>query len=422
MYMPRLLRSALLLCLFLLTLAPARGAEPGEIRITAANGTELTLLRHAAEGEFLVLWVGGSGGLTERGRLVGQALAGMGIEVWQIDFAETLFQMGGSNFLRNLDPHYLVELIEIAHARSGKKIVLFSRGYGAIPVLRAATLWQLASDTRAHLSGVILVSPDLLAGVPELGMEPEYLPISRATNIPLMIMQAGQRSNRSYFPRLLEQLRSRNPNVYYSFMPGVAGLFYHGDTSPATLAKLARLPAELPGVIRLLDATPRDNIAPAYTPPGKITARLDSVLKPYRASPIPTPINLQDAEGKQFVLKDYTGRITVVNFWASWCPPCVEEIPSLNRLIEKMRGNPFELVSINYAESPETIAAFLKQVRVDFPVLLDRDASVATQWNVIAFPSTFVIGPDGKIRYGVNAAISWDSQDVVNKLNRLLEK
>jgi len=420
--MPRLLSTTLLLLISALSVAAGKAAAPEEIHFTAANGTDLTLYRHAAEGEFLVLWVGGSGGLTERGREVGTALATRGIEVWQIDFAETLFQMGGSNFLRNLEPRYIVELIEIGHARTGKKVVLFSRGYGAIPVLRAATLWQQASDTRAHLSGVILISPDLLAGVPELGMAPEYLPISRATNIPLMIMQAGQRSNRSYFPRLLEQLRSRNPNVYYSIMPGVAGLFYHGDTSPATLAKLARLPAELPGAIHLLEATPRDGVAPAYTPPGKITARLDSVLKPYRANPIPPTIDLQDAGGKRFVLNDYTGRITVVNFWASWCPPCVEEIPSLNRLLAKMRSKPFELVSINYAESPETIAAFLKQVRVDFPVLMDRDASVATQWNVIAFPSTFVIGPDGKIRYGVNAAISWDSQDVVDKLNKLLEQ
>jgi len=422
MSMPRLLSTTLLLLISALSVAAGKAAAPEEIHFTAANGTDLTLYRHAAEGEFLVLWVGGSGGLTERGREVGTALATRGIEVWQIDFAETLFQMGGSNFLRNLEPRYIVELIEIGHARTGKKVVLFSRGYGAIPVLRAATLWQQASDTRAHLSGVILISPDLLAGVPELGMAPEYLPISRATNIPLMIMQAGQRSNRSYFPRLLEQLRSRNPNVYYSIMPGVAGLFYHGDTSPATLAKLARLPAELPGAIHLLEATPRDGVAPAYTPPGKITARLDSVLKPYRANPIPPTIDLQDAGGKRFVLNDYTGRITVVNFWASWCPPCVEEIPSLNRLLAKMRSKPFELVSINYAESPETIAAFLKQVRVDFPVLMDRDASVATQWNVIAFPSTFVIGPDGKIRYGVNAAISWDSQDVVDKLNKLLEQ
>ena len=205
-------------------------------------------------------------------------------------------------------------------------------------------------------------------------------------------------------------------------MHGVAGLFYDGDSSPATLRKLQRLPQELVGVIRLLDATRRDGVAPAYTLPGKITARLDSVLKPYRAEPIPPTISLRDVNGARVVLEQYRNKITIVNFWASWCPPCVEEIPSLNRLMAKMRGKPFALVSVNYAESPETISAFLKQVRVDFPVLMDRDGSVSAQWNVIAYPSTFVIGPDGKIRYGVNAAISWDSQDVVDKLNSLLDK
>lgn len=421
MYAAHLLRSALLLGVVLVPVAPLHAATE-DITITVANGTELTLLRHDAEGEYLVLWVAGSGGLTERGRQMAETLAGQGIEVWQIDFAETLFQMGGSNFLRNLDPRYLVELIETAHRRSGKKIVLFTRGYGAIPVLRAATLWQQQPGTRARVSGVILISPDLLAGVPELGMQPEYLPISRATNLPLMIFQAGKRSNRAHFPRLLRELHSRNSNVYYGIMPGVAGLFYHGDTSPATLEKLKRLPDELPGVIRLLEATSRDNVPPAYTLPGRITARLDSSLKTYRANPVPPAIRLQDVNGENVVIDDYRNRITVVNFWASWCPPCVEEIPSLNRLMARMRGKPFELVSINYAESSETVASFLKQVRVDFPVLLDSDGSVTTQWNVIAYPSTFVIGPDGRIRYGVNAAISWDSQDVVNKLTRLLEQ
>jgi peroxiredoxin len=108
-----------------------------------------------------------------------------------------------------------------------------------------------------------------------------------------------------------------------------------------------------------------------------------------------------------------------VNFWASWCPPCVAEIPSLNRLREQMQELPFELISINYAESPEKIRAFLQRVSVQFPVLVDPNGKVSQQWKVIGFPSTFVIGKDGKIKYGVNAAIHWDTPEVVNTLKAL---
>ena len=112
----------------------------------------------------------------------------------------------------------------------------------------------------------------------------------------------------------------------------------------------------------------------------------------------------------------------MINFWASWCHPCLEEIPSLNRLRNKMRGKPFQLISVNYAESAETIKAFLKQVKVDYPVLLDPNGEIATQWNVIAYPSTFVIGSDGKIHYGVNAAIAWDAPEVIHLLEGLMPK
>ena len=84
-----------------------------------------------------------------------------------------------------------------------------------------------------------------------------------------------------------------------------------------------------------------------------------------------------------------------------------------------MQGQPFELITINYAESAKTIHEFMQKVSVQFPVLLDPKGMTAQRWNVIGFPSTFVIGPDGHIRYGVNAAIHWDSEEVVNTLKAL---
>ena len=127
-------------------------------------------------------------------------------------------------------------------------------------------------------------------------------------------------------------------------------------------------------------------------------------------------------DGKTVSLNDFRGKVVLLNIWATWCPPCVEEIPSLNRLKQEMQGNKFQLISINYAESPQHIREFMRKVAVDFPVLVDPDGKLSAQWKVVAFPSTFVIGPDGNIHYGVNAAIHWDAPEVVQQLNQLAEK
>ena len=86
-----------------------------------------------------------------------------------------------------------------------------------------------------------------------------------------------------------------------------------------------------------------------------------------------------------------------------------------------MQGKPFELISINYAEKADTIKEFMKMVNVEFPVLLDENGLESASWKVIAFPSTFVIGRDGLIHYGVNAGIEWDTPEVLTVINKMLQ-
>lgn len=424
--MPYLIRSVVIL-LLVLHIPPSFAEDDlafpdTEISITARDGIELSLHHYPAQGDFLVIWIASGYGMSQRDVQLAYGLAQTGVEIWQIDFAQTLFQVGGSNFMRNLNPNYVVDLIQSAHARTHKKILLLSNSYGAIAALRGATLWQQQPAQAERLSGVILFSPDLYASIPDLGLDPDYLPIVRATNIPLMIYQAGKRSNRWQLPQLLQQLNTSNQHVFFKLMLPVTSIMYQGDTDPATLRQLQTLPLELGQVIRLLDSIPTPATSPVYTFRQKSVARLDSRLKPYRAQPQPKPITLSTVDAIQYDIQNYKGKVSVINFWASWCPPCVEEIPSLNRLRKKMQGKPFQLISVNYAESPAVIQAFLKRVDVEFPVLLDTTGEVSAQWNVIAYPSTFVIGSDGKIHYGVNAAIAWDASDVIRKLDALLPK
>jgi peroxiredoxin len=391
-----------------------------EVRVRTHDGNDLSLYQYPASGDTLLVWIGGNG-WRDRSIQLARDFKKRGIEVWQIDFAENLMQTPSSTFMRNLDAQYVADVIDAAHQRTGKRVVLFAHAFAAIPALSGATLWQQRKVHHGKLLGAILFSPDLVTGLPALGKDPEYLPITRVTNIPLMLYQGSLHGSSKEFSRLLNELNSHNPNVFYTILPGVTGVFHHSEASPATYALLKNLPQHMHALFNLFSTLTIPVTTTAYVAPAQtLSAGLDIQLQQFSGKPVPPTIDLKDANGKRYKRTDYRGKITVVNFWASWCAPCVAEIPSLNRLREQMQGLPFELISINYAESPVKIREFMQKVSVQFPVLIDPKGKVAQQWNVIAFPSTFVIGADGQIQYGVNAAIHWDTPEVVNSLKALV--
>jgi peroxiredoxin len=94
----------------------------------------------------------------------------------------------------------------------------------------------------------------------------------------------------------------------------------------------------------------------------------------------------------------------------------------MNRLAAAYDAKDFGIVSINFKEAPEHVLAFMKRVNVDFPVLIDRDGAVSARWSVFAFPSTFLLDQHGNIRYSVNTAIEWDSDEVKAIIGPLLNE
>ena len=416
--------SSFLLSLFVSLSCPldawAKLSLPGtEVKVVTHDGNDLTLYQYPASGGDLVLWIGGNG-WHDRTTQLATDFAGNGIEVWQIDFAEALMQTSSRSFLRNLDARYVADIIDAAHQRTGKRVILLAQAFGSIPLLRGATLWQQRKNHQGVLLGAILFSPDLSTGLPSLGKDPEYLPITRATNIPMMIYQGSLHSSPRQFSQLLAELNSNNPYVFFKILPGVNSSFYKEETGVESLELLKSLPGKSKDLFRMFESLPARVSGTTYVQAGQVSGlRPDIQLKTFQGNPLPPAIDLLDSSGKRFKLADYRGKVTVVNFWASWCPPCVAEIPSLNRLREQMQGQPFELISINYGESTEKIREFMQQVNVEFPVLLDPGGKVSQHWNVIGFPSTFIIGKDGKIHYGVNAAIHWDTPEVINTLKSL---
>lgn len=421
-------------CLLLLLSLATLTAYSNESLSVDVLSEELTVDRYPATGDQLVLFISTGYEQPERISKVSAGVAELGIEFWHINLVENLFLPRSTGTFREMDGSYVAGLITQAHAITGKQVTVMTRAYASIPVLRGIRKWQqqqisgkngLNPNKLAdiYLNGVILLSPELYIKIPELGLDPIFAPIASATNVPVVLFQSGSRGNRWQMENVIAELQKGGAQVYSKIFPGVTGIFYAADNSPETIKLISSLPAEIESVNRFLVRTDTPIEAqPLNVKQIAADGRLDMSLRPFKGNPVPAPLGLFSASGDRVSYAGYRGKVTVVNFWATWCRPCVEEIPSLNRLREQMKGKPFELISVDYAENQETIQAFMKEVDVDFPVLLDVDGKVSAQWNVLVFPSTFVIAPDGKIVYGVKGGIHWDAPEIVGQINALLNE
>jgi len=142
-------------------------------------------------------------------------------------------------------------------------------------------------------------------------------------------------------------------------------------------------------------------------------------LKPWSGGATP-PLVLRDVQGREHKLSDYRGKVIVLNFWATWCDPCREEMPSMQRLQDKLAGKPFAILAVDYGEGVPRVNDFLKKVPVRFTVLLDRDTSAASAWKVKVLPTTLVLDSRHRIRYSVVGDLEWDSPKVEGAIRKLL--
>jgi cytochrome c biogenesis protein CcmG, thiol:disulfide interchange protein DsbE len=142
-------------------------------------------------------------------------------------------------------------------------------------------------------------------------------------------------------------------------------------------------------------------------------------LKPW-SGPAPA-LELADLQGKSHRLADYRGSVVLVNFWATWCEPCREEMPSMERLRASLEGQRVVVLAVNLAEPESRIHRFLEAVPVRFPILLDRDAKVAKAWQAKLLPATYIVAPDGSVRYRHLGELDWSAPDVRAQILALLK-
>ena len=114
----------------------------------------------------------------------------------------------------------------------------------------------------------------------------------------------------------------------------------------------------------------------------------------------PAPdFTLKSDNGKNLKLSEHRGDVVLINFWASWCGPCRQEMPLLSELHDKYKALGFTVLGVNVEQDSDEAKKLLKEMPVTFPVLFDNDSTVSKQYDVVAMPSTVLVDRDGKMRY-----------------------
>jgi thiol-disulfide isomerase/thioredoxin len=138
--------------------------------------------------------------------------------------------------------------------------------------------------------------------------------------------------------------------------------------------------------------------------PGSAWAQFDKQAWPARGG-TPT-LTLQDMQGRRWTSAQLKGRVVVLNFWATWCAPCKEELPSLQALHDS--PDPPVVLGINVKEPRGRVNAFLHTTQLSLPVVLDEQGDLARQWGVRIYPTTVLLGPDGQARWRVVGDLDWN--------------
>lgn len=140
--------------------------------------------------------------------------------------------------------------------------------------------------------------------------------------------------------------------------------------------------------------------------------------------PVPAPeLALRTVAGAPVRLEDFRGRYVLVNFWATWCPPCVRELPSLERLSRTLADAPFTVLAVSVdAEGAPKVRPFLARMGVTFPVALDPDSRAAGRYGARDLPATFLVDPHGRVIVAAKGERDWAHPNLVEYLREVIAR
>lgn len=130
--------------------------------------------------------------------------------------------------------------------------------------------------------------------------------------------------------------------------------------------------------------------------------------------------SLNDLTGKSVHLSELRGKVVLLNFWATWCPPCQEEVPALSRLNAAMTGQGFRMLTVSIDDGgSKAVESFFRKTGYRLPTLLDSSGTVGKMYGITGVPETFILDRHGVIRKKVVGPLTWDDPSVINYLAEL---
>ncbi len=395
-----------------------------DLEIELKSGNTISIDTYYSEGETLFIYLPSGRGFGKGYKTTAKQLAENGVDVWALDLHGSYMIPKYKSSINRFNIDDLVDLIAIAKNKSFKNIFFVATGRGAQLALKIAYQWQLHNPNSTLLKGHIFHSPHLIDGKPDLGGVAKYVNISKVSHLPVYVLlpQFGTKFMRS--KEIENQLKQGGSAVFIHRLTGV-GYGFHmkkvrnlsklGIKAKERLANTYRQAMRLMKTIQVPKISPPDVDINASA---KVTFSAPLLQKYHGKQNL--PLKLKTLDGKIAKISDYKGQVLLINFWASWCNPCIKEIPSLVRLQQKFNSKYFKIITINVGESQHKITKFVKKIGLTLPILLDESGQAVKEWGVYAYPSNFLIDKEGVIRYGYRGALEWDDQNIINTVQSLL--
>jgi len=423
---------AMLVCCFAFSDAGALSAEnnqraPISRELSLDAETDLNLNIYPATGRFRILWIPAYTTPVDTVTSVADQLNHLNIEVWHADIPEARFLPKTASSIYKIKEKDIIAIINAAKQDGDKKLFIFAESRAAIPVLLALRKMQQSVKTLPKFGGLIFNAPYFYVETPDPGKKAQLMPVVSATNLPVYVIQPKNSPRYWQLAESIPALENSGSDVFVQVLPHIRGRFlYRPDATAEEEALAQQFGQMIVKAIKHLETVNHKNRIPAQQNVVAIRnagGKKDHILASYNGNPIPPPLSLNSLSGRTVNLMNFPNKVILVNFWTTWCPPCVKEMPSLQRLSEKLPQDRFVILGVNIAEGRKVIENFVStKIKIDFPVLLDIDGNVMRQWNVMAFPTTFVIDKNGKIRYALFGSIEWDTIEIRKKIQALVDE
>lgn len=403
---------------------------------TGLEGELESLVFEAEQPRANVLWVPSEHGVLPQERRLAERLADKGLTVTLPNLFESFFLPATTSSLERIPPSVIAEEIQRLKAQGLPLIVISANQGAALAVKALVEAMQMPQSDIA----VVLLNPNLYVETPQAGQKAHYWPAVSRLDAPVYVIQAELSPWRWHLPELQETLGASGSDVFLRLMPDVRDRYYFRpdalavenaqaktllqDVLSAIHSLISYMAETRQSGVKLDQAIETDKTTrPGHSQGADLASKeTDSIgLQPY-TGPQNRPLQLVDMAGTTHNLKDYRGQVVLLNFWASWCPPCVHEIPSMTRLKTALKGQPFEILAANLAEEKPQIESFLTEHPVNFPILLDPKGSAVQAWRVFAYPSTYVIDKKGTIRYALFGGHEWDDPATLQQIEALIRE